>query len=167
MVGGLVFKLTGEINMKRMGGIYDSYPALALLMAIPLFSLVGVPPLSGFWPKIDLFQESFATGNYFLLAAILFGSFITLFVITRFWSEAFWEKPENVVVKTHIRYYHQMETMQKSLIVIPIVFLSFVTLYIGLGAENIIRVSDHIARELMDTSAYVQAVLGTNQTGTP
>ena len=167
MVGGLVFKLTGEINMKRMGGIYDSYPALALLMAIPLFSLVGVPPLSGFWPKIDLFQESFATGNYFLLGAIIFGSFITLFVITRFWSEAFWKKPENVVVKTHIRYYHQMETMQKSLIVIPIVFLSFVTLYIGLGAENIIRVSDHIARELIDTSAYIQAVLGTNQTGTP
>ncbi|RYY00164.1 MAG: Na+/H+ antiporter subunit D, partial [Gammaproteobacteria bacterium] len=39
LVGGLIFKITGEVNMTKMGGIYDRYPMLSLLMAIPLFSL--------------------------------------------------------------------------------------------------------------------------------
>lgn len=160
LVGGLIFKITGEINMRNMGGIYARYPALSLLMAIPLFSLIGVPPLSGFWPKVDLMQESFSTHNYFFLGSIIFGSFITLFVITRFWSEAFWKTPEKITIKPHVRYFNQMQTGQQALILIPIIMLSFVALYIGLGAENIIKVSDQIARELTDTSSYINAVLG-------
>jgi multicomponent Na+:H+ antiporter subunit D len=164
LVGGVIYKISGELNMKRMGNIYDQYPVLSLLMAVPLFSLIGVPPLSGFWPKIQLMQESFATSHYFLLGSIIFGSFITLFVITRFWSEAFWKKRDNSFRKPHIRYYDQMLPSQKILLILPIVFLSFISLYIGLGAENIFRLSHHIASELVDTSAYIKAVLGTTKT---
>ena len=149
--------------MKKMGGIYDRYPVLALLMAIPLFSLVGIPPLSGFWPKINLMQESFATSNYFLLGCIIFGSFITLFVIARFWSEAFWKKLDNPITRPHIRYYNEMSKRQKVLLVGPIVFLSLISLYIGLGADNIFRLSYHIASELIDTSPYINAVLDTTK----
>jgi multicomponent Na+:H+ antiporter subunit D len=49
---------------------------------------------------------------------------------------------------------------QRAMLIIPILFLSLITLYIGLGAENIFRLSNHIAAELMDTSAYIHAVLG-------
>lgn len=163
LVGGLVYKMSGELNMKRMGGIYAQYPLISLMVAIPLFSLIGVPPLSGFWPKINLFKESFASSNYFLLGSIIFGSFITLFVITRFWSEAFWKAPEESLRKAHIRYFDQMQTSQKAMLIIPILFLSLISLYIGLGAENISRLSNHIATELVDTSAYVQAVLRTSK----
>lgn len=161
LVGGLVYKMSGELNMKRMGGIYAKYPLIALMVAIPLFSLIGVPPLSGFWPKINLMMESFTTANYFLLGCIIFGSFITLFVLARFWSEAFWKMPEDNVRRPHIRYYDQMGRGQKAMLLLPILFLSLISLYIGLGAENISRLSNHIARELVDTSAYVQAVMGT------
>ena len=164
LVGGLVYKINGEVDMKKMGGIYDRYPILSLLIAVPLFSLIGIPPLSGFWPKINLMQESFSTSNYFLLGCIIFGSFITLFVITRFWSEAFWKKLVNPVIKPHIRYYDQMTPGQKVLLIGPILFLSVITLYIGLGAENISRISHHIASELIDTSPYVNAVLGITKT---
>jgi len=160
LLGGVVYKITGELNMKKMGSIYSNYPLLSLLIAIPLFSLIGVPPLSGFWPKISLFQESFVHSKYFLLGALIFGSFITLFVITRFWSEAFWKKMENIPRKPYIRYYEIMSRYEKTMLVIPIVFLSFITLYIGLGAENIFQLANHIASELVDTSAYIQAVLG-------
>ena len=167
LVGGLVYKINGELNMKRMGGIYASYPGLSLLIAVPLFSLVGVPPLSGFWPKINLFAESFATANYFLLGSLIFGSVITLFVITRFWSEAFWKKVDNPVRRPYIRYYDQMPRKQKWLLIAPILFLSLISLYIGLGAENIFRLSNTIATELVDTSAYIDAVLGLTKNGTP
>lgn len=168
LVGGLVYKISGELNMKRMGGIYSSYPLLSLLMAIPLFSLIGVPPLSGFWPKINLFKESFTTANYFLLGSLIFGSIITLFVLARFWSEAFWKKMENPVRRPHIRYFDMMSKKEKVMLIMPIVFLSFFSLYIGLGAENIFRLSNHIAGELIDTSAYIKAVLGSvKPNGTP
>ena len=160
LAGGLIYKINGELNMKRMGGIYADYPAISLLIAVPLFSLIGVPPLSGFWPKISLFSESFTTGNYFLLACLIFGSVITLFVITRFWSEAFWKKMVDRERRPHIRYYDQMKTGEKRMLMIPIVFLSIISLYVGLGAENIFRLSDQIAMELIDTSAYINAVLG-------
>jgi multicomponent Na+:H+ antiporter subunit D len=168
LVGGLLYKISGELNMKRMGGIYSNYPLLSLLLAIPLFSLIGVPPLSGFWPKINLFKETFTTSNYFLLGSLIFGSIVTLFVLTRFWSEAFWKKAENPIHRPHIRYYDQMPRNDKAALIIPIVFLSFISLYIGLGAENIFRLSNHIATELMDTSAYINAVLGpVKPNGTP
>ena len=163
LVGGLIYKINGEVDMKKMGGIYDRYPLLSILIAVPLFSLIGIPPLSGFWPKINLMQESFSTSNYFLLGCIIFGRFITLFVITRFWSEAFWKKLENPVVKPHVRYYDQMTSRQKVLLQGPIVFLAVVSLYIGLGAENISRLSHHIASELVDTSPYINAVLRITQ----
>ncbi|WP_204743368.1 proton-conducting transporter transmembrane domain-containing protein [Pseudocnuella soli] len=160
LVGGLVYKISGELNMKRMGGIYANYPLLSLLIAVPLFSLIGVPPLSGFWPKINLFSESFTTANYFLLGSLIFGSIITLFVLARFWSEAFWKKWEHPVRKPHIRYYDQMPQSERAMLIIPILFLSFISLYMGLGAENIFRLSNQIASELIDTSAYINAVLG-------
>lgn len=163
LVGGVVYKINGELNMKRLGGIYAKYPLLSLLIAIPLFSLIGVPPLSGFWPKINLFQESFTTSNYFFLAALILGSILTLFVISKFWSEAFWKKLENPVRRPFIRYFDEMPKAQRILLIIPIIFLSLITLYIGLGAENIFRLSNHIASELMDTSAYVNAVLRTTK----
>ncbi|MGV3656839.1 MAG: proton-conducting transporter membrane subunit, partial [Chitinophagaceae bacterium] len=163
LVGGLIYKINGQLNMKRMGDLYGRYPIISLIMAVPLFSLVGVPPLSGFWPKINLLRESFTSSNYFLLGCIIFGSFITLFVITRFWSEAFWKPMDVSERKPHIKYFDQMETGQKALLIIPILFLSIIALYIGLGAENIARVSNIIATELIDTSAYVNAVLGTSK----
>lgn len=160
LVAGLVYKITGELNLKRMGGIYGKYPLISLLIAIPLFSLIGVPPLSGFWPKINLFSESFDTTNYFLLGSFIFGSLVTLYVLTWFWSEAFWKKAETSVRRPYIRYFDVMPASEKAMLIIPIVFLSLISLYIGLGAENIFRLSNHIAAELIDPTPYINAVLG-------
>ena len=160
LISGVLFKITGEINMKKMGNLYSDYPVLSLLFAIPLFSLVGIPPLSGFWPKIDLFKAAFFNSDLLMVAALIFGSFITLFVIARFWSEAFWKHNDHKIIKPYIKYFWQMPKGQQTLLILPIVFLSFITLYIGLGAENIYRVAQRIAEELMDTSPYVNAVMG-------
>src|SRR5690554_4600018 len=71
MVAGLIYKITGTYNMKRLGDFYKTFPKLSLLMAIPLFSLVGVPPLSGFWAKIFLIEGGFDVNNYALVIAII------------------------------------------------------------------------------------------------
>jgi multicomponent Na+:H+ antiporter subunit D len=129
-----------------------------VLAAIILFSLVGVPPLSGFWPKILLIRESFSEGKYGVLIAIILASFFTLFVIARMWAEVFWkDKPE---VNEHGDAFGILSRYKKLMLVLPVVLLAGVSLYIGFGAENIMRVSHHIAGELKDTTPYIKAVLG-------
>ena len=70
----------------------------------------------------------------------------------------------NPIRKPYIRYYDLMPRNEKAMLIIPILFLSLISLYIGLGAENIFRLSNHIATELVDTSAYINAVLGITKT---
>src|SRR5690606_13055472 len=92
MLAGLIYKIKGSYNIKRLGGFYKSYPKLSFLMAIPLFSLVGVPPLSGFWAKIFLIEGGFKANDYVSVFAIILGSLITLVIIAKIWSEVFWKE---------------------------------------------------------------------------
>lgn len=164
MVSGLIRKIKGTYNMKQLGGLYSKYPLLSLLMAIPLFSVAGIPPLSGFWPKLSLISESFKagefiSGNFWMIAAILFGTFITLFVIARLWSEVFWKESKEIPKIPGFKYFDSLKIEKKTEVLAPIVFLSLVSLYIGFGAEHIQQLSGRIADELVNTEYYINTVL--------
>ncbi|OEY72274.1 proton-conducting transporter transmembrane domain-containing protein [Salegentibacter salarius] len=161
MISGLIYRIKGSNSMRALGGFYANYPKLSLLMFIPLFSLVGIPPLSGFWPKISLITASFETGSYWSLAAIIFASFITLVVIAKLWAEVFWKDAQEIPVKPKFRYYHKIKNIKRIQIVVPIVFLSMVTLYVGFGAEHIQTLATRISSELMNNQQYIDAVLNT------
>lgn len=167
LVSGLIFKIKGTYSMRLSGGFYKSFPKLSLLMAIPLFSLVGIPPLSGFWAKVFLIDAGFRKQEYALIGFIIFGSFLTLFIIARVWAEVFWKKGEKVPRKEYVKYFYELKPLKQYVMVISVALLSFVTLYIGLGAENIVKVSETIGGELMDPSNYIQAVLGTQRNEAP
>src|SRR5690606_30819133 len=158
LVTGLIRQLRGSMNLSKLGGLYAQYPRLSILIAIVLFSLAGVPPLSGFWPKIYLIEAAYAEGNYIFIAGLIFGSFITLYLMAKIWSEVFWKEAS---AETFIEdKFEPLKTYKKVLLVLPICFLALTSLYIGLNAEMIIQVADRIANELVDTSFYVKAVLG-------
>ena len=46
-----------------LAGLWKTHPALALALAICLFSLAGIPPLAGFIGKFNLFVAAFFTSN--------------------------------------------------------------------------------------------------------
>jgi multicomponent Na+:H+ antiporter subunit D len=122
--------------------------------------MVGIPPLSGFWPKIYLFGAGFARESYVLVGAVIVASFLTLYVAAKLWAEAFWkEVPADA--PPHGDLFQPLNGYGKALLVTPIVLLAAVSLYIGLGAESVARLSGQIARELVDPAPYVNAVLGT------
>lgn len=163
LVSGIIYRIKGTTKMPQLGGLYSEYPKISLLMAIVLFSLVGIPPLSGFWPKINLFSASFEQGEFILIFALIFASFITLYVIAKMWAEVFWK--DSPVVKDGQPNFEDrfanLSPFSKGLLIFPIVLLTGVSLYIGFGAENIMLISKHIAAEMLDTSPYIEAVLGT------
>lgn len=160
MVSGLILKINGTQDIRELGGMYKNFPLLSLLIAIPLFSLVGIPPLSGFWAKIFLIQAGLETKDFILIGFIVLGSFLTLWVIARLWSEVFWKNGVELPKKANGLYFSQMPKTDQWLIVFPIVLLSGISIYIGFGAENIILLSQRITSELMNPSDYIEAILG-------
>lgn len=158
LVAGLIRDLRGTMNMDKLGGLYTEYPKLSLLIAVVLFSLAGIPPLSGFWPKVYLIEGSLIENNYVYIAALLLGSFVTLYVIAKLWIDVFWKNPPEPEIIDDT--FKDSPQGRKNLLVIPVVMLACISLYIGLGAENIVRISQHIAAEMLDTSPYLEAVLG-------
>lgn len=156
LIAGVIMQQRGAMSIEKLGGLYKEYPKISLLIAVVLFSLVGIPPLSGFWPKIFLFKESFATHQYFFIAALIIGSLVTLYVIAKLWAEVFWkDTPPGIQVDNK---FEAFPFYRKLLLVLPIGILALVTVYIGLNAEAIIQVAERISDELLDTSSYINAV---------
>lgn len=161
LISGLIYRFRSTSSLKKLGGLYAEYPKISLLLAIPLFSLVGIPPLSGFWPKISLLLAGFEEENYWFVAAVIFGSLITLVVIAKVWAEAFWKDPLPVKKWKRFVHFNQLKSIQKVQFIFPIAFLTLVSLYIGFGAEHIQQLSMRIANELMDNQQYIDAVFKT------
>lgn len=158
LIAGLIRQLRGTMNMAKLGGLYAHYPKISLLIAIVLFSLAGIPPLSGFWPKIYLIEAGFSANNYAFVLSVIIGSFITLYVIARLWSEVFWKNDAADEIITDS--FQPLKPFKKVLLVLPIGILAATTLYIGLNAEMVIQVADRISTEMLNTTPYIQAVLG-------
>lgn len=158
LMTGLIRQLRGSMSLSKLGGIYADYPKLSLLMAIVLFSLAGIPPLSGFWPKIYLIEAAYENGKYIFIGSIIIGSFITLFLMAKVWSKVFWKDASTDAII--VDKFESLNRYEKKLLVLPIGLLAFISLFIGLNVEMIVQVADRIADGMMDTSLYINAVLG-------
>lgn len=160
LMGGVILKINGTMMLNKLGGMYQNYPKISVLLAIVLFSLVGVPPLSGFWPKLFLIQGTFETHSFFTTGFIILASFLTLMVAGKIWAEVFWKKGEGPQeMNKPFIYFDQLRPLKKFVFVVPVLMLALISLYIGLGAERMIEVSGRIASELKDSSQYIEVVL--------
>ncbi|HLT65300.1 MAG TPA: proton-conducting transporter membrane subunit, partial [Flavobacterium sp.] len=130
MITGIIVKIRESVDMTRLGGLLKDYPKLSILIALVFFSLVGIPPLSGFWPKILLFKESFENGQFILLLTLIMASFVTLFVVMRMWMEVFWKESPKPLTDD-IDHFAPMPLSGKIGLLSPIVFLTCVSLFIG------------------------------------
>lgn len=161
MMSGLIQKIRETQDISRLGGLYKDYPKLSVVCAIILFSLAGIPPLSGFWPKIMLFQEAFRQQEYILLGSLIFASFITLFVVARIWAEVFWKdlpKPNS----EEIDHFAPFSTSGKFALIMPVTVLAGVSLFIGLNASFVFEIAQKVAYEMKNPYIYIEAVMGSN-----
>ena len=159
LVSGLIYKARGSTDLRRLGGFYKDYPRLSVLFAIVLFSLAGIPPLSGFWPKINLFAAALTANSFVLILVLIFASFITLYLIAKIWLEVFWKSlPKGEVEKGDE--FETLPNVKKIMLILPVAGLAAVSLLIGFGAEYVMEISQKIAVEMIDTQPYIKAVLG-------
>ncbi|MFA7439739.1 MAG: proton-conducting transporter membrane subunit [Sphingomonadaceae bacterium] len=91
LVAGAMARADGTFDVRLAGGIVRSQPLLALLAAVPILSLAGIPPFSGFWAKFMVIRSSFAVGLGWLGAVALFVSLLTIISMGSVWAQAFWQ----------------------------------------------------------------------------
>jgi len=153
---GLAKRLTGSHEMSAMGGLFKATPLLAVVMFVPLASLAGFPPLSGFWSKLVLLQASLDKGAYVIAAVSLVVGLLTMWLVGRIWAEVFWKShPVADPAGTAA-----IPAGNRIAMVAPLVILSLITVTIGLNAQPVMAVAQAASAELMNPEAYIRAVLG-------
>jgi NADH-quinone oxidoreductase subunit N len=76
---GAIFDSTGKETINDYRGLYKSNPYYALIFALSLFSLAGVPPTAGFFGKLFLLTSGMGNGMYLLLAFAALNLVISLY----------------------------------------------------------------------------------------
>jgi multicomponent Na+:H+ antiporter subunit D len=91
-VAGIVRQKMGSESISNLSGLFRTYPFIAWLFIIPAASLIGIPPFSGFWAKLSLFQLAIKNHYLWVVLAMAIGSFFTLFSMIKIWDGVFWGK---------------------------------------------------------------------------
>lgn len=89
---GLIRRASGSWDLTRTGGMARANPLFTGLLAVPLLSLAGIPPLSGFWAKFIVIRESFDAGMAWLGGVAIIAGFMTIVSVSTFWSDACWKE---------------------------------------------------------------------------
>lgn len=74
---------TGRERIEDYRGLSRTNPLMALAMMVGLFSLAGIPPLSGFVGKFFLFSIASAAGYHWLVAVAAVNSTVSLYYYLR------------------------------------------------------------------------------------
>ncbi len=162
MAAGVVQRLAGAQGLDRLGSLYVSEPFVAVLFFFVAMSLAGIPPLSGFWPKVILVKASLASEAYIVAAAALVTGFLTMYSMAKVWSLAFWRSAPAVQPAPIPGMVADAapERRQLVLLLLPVVVLTGLSLGIGLWAQPLLAVAERAAAELLAPQAYIAAVLG-------
>ena len=159
LVSGLFLRRRRTTDLRALGGLYRSQPAVACLAPIPLFSLAGIPPLSGFIAKVAVVAPMIGSRQYLLAAVSLAVSLLTVLSMARLWDEAFW-KPAAVHASPSVP-----QPRLGTPLLAPIAFLVSLTIGITVFAGPVSSMTTRAAEQLLDRNAYVRAVLGEEVSG--
>lgn len=150
LFSGAAKSVTGTTDLKKMGGLLKTHPALAWLFFISAISLAGIPPFSGFFSKFPIILAAFEEKQYIVAGVALLVGLLTLFSMMKIFGYAFWGKQK-----------HTSEQAKAPIgkLLVPIVPLVALTIVLGLAAEPIFQYSLEVAGQIMDPSIYIESVL--------
>ncbi len=160
LVGGVLYRLSGTYDLKKLGGFYRTSPLIAVLFALPAFSLAGIPPLSGFWAKFALVQAGLDAGQYLIVGVSLATGVLTLFSMTKIWNEAFLKEEADAKHIKSVPLLSSLPLDHRLMLLSPIAVIALLMVVIGVGSEPLFQLSLQAAEQLIDPTDYIQAVLG-------
>ncbi|KXS41465.1 MAG: formate hydrogenlyase subunit 3/multisubunit Na+/H+ antiporter, MnhD subunit, partial [Methanolobus sp. T82-4] len=151
---GAIIHHAGTRDMRKMGGMVDSTPMVALLFLAGAMSIAGLPPTGGFIAKFVLFDAGIIGEYYFEIGIALIFAIFTLFYMFRAWLLMFWGEKRDVE-----KYGEYSSHKASPLIMAPIIVLALSIIVFGLYAEPLISLATATAEQILDPQPYIDAVL--------
>jgi NADH-quinone oxidoreductase subunit L len=81
--GSVIHALSGEQDIRRMGGLASKIPWTHKLFVIGTVAIAGIPPLAGFWSKDEIMAHAFTHHQYLLYGMAAIGALLTSFYMFR------------------------------------------------------------------------------------
>jgi len=131
--GSVIHAMSGEQDMRKMGGIIYLVPITYAMMWIGSLSLAGIIPFSGYWSKDVILEASYAAGTgvgryaYWLG---IFTAFLTAFYSWRLLFLTFHGKPR--ADKEVMHHVHESPPVM----LWPLVVLAFGAVFVGWLAKD-------------------------------
>jgi multicomponent Na+:H+ antiporter subunit D len=106
LASGTLQDAVGTARLDRLGGLARRAPVLSAGFLLGALTLIGVPPLSGFFGKFLVFETAArayaqaAAGAGLAVGLALLGAVLTIAYYTRAWNAVFWGEPSDVVEAT-------------------------------------------------------------------
>ncbi len=94
--GSVIHALSGEQDMRVMGGLRKRIPVTFWTMTAGVFAIAGIPPFAGFFSKDEILYQTFASPNPLAKLLWLIGLLtagITSFYMFRLWFKTFFGAP--------------------------------------------------------------------------
>lgn len=151
LLGGIAANMSGTHELSWMGGLYKKNPLSAALALAVFFAIAGLPPFSGFWPKVMLVKAAFDSEVWWLAGFILLTGFLTTITLGRFFALAWWRPgPAGQEAETPSK---PAASALMSLVVLVILITGF-----GVLPGGLMSLSDEAARGVLNPAAYIQSV---------
>ncbi|HEX3863598.1 MAG TPA: NADH-quinone oxidoreductase subunit L [Stellaceae bacterium] len=131
--GSVIHAMSGEQDMRRMGGLWNKIPITYVLMWIGNLSLAGIPFFSGFYSKDSILNAAWASGTAvgrYSFCLGIFTAFLTAFYSWRLLIMTFHGKPR----ADHETMHHVHESPWVMLI--PLFVLAAGAVFAGYAAED-------------------------------
>jgi NADH-quinone oxidoreductase subunit N len=80
-------------DIASLSGLAQTRPGFAAAFAIFMFSLAGIPPLFGFWPKLLVFTAAVESGYVVLAVAAILGTVIGAYYYLRIVKVMYMDEP--------------------------------------------------------------------------
>jgi multicomponent Na+:H+ antiporter subunit D len=150
LVSGVLLRLRRTTDLAGLGGLFRDQPLFSVLAMIPIFSLAGVPPLSGFLGKLAIVGGTFEAGAYWVGGLVLMIGLLTMLSMGQLWVEGFWRPAAEA----------RDRGTPGTPLLIASAGLSTLTLAMTVGAGPLHDLTLRAARQLLQREEYIRAVLG-------
>ncbi|MFW6336234.1 MAG: proton-conducting transporter membrane subunit [Phycisphaeraceae bacterium] len=152
---GVMEKHAGTDDLDKLGGLLKRDAVLATLFFIAAMSLVGLPPLSGFFGKLVIIQEGFVVeGAWWLSIVGLVTGALTLLSMLKIWSYGFWSPGPAPVAQEAKEVKRTMRPAYAG-----IALLVAAALFLGFGAQPVYTIAKNAGTQAVEPDAYIRAVL--------
>jgi len=153
LAAGAVRDAAGTTDLDALGGLAGRTPVLAGALLVGGLSLVGIPPLAGFFGKLLVFRTAALGAQTVTLALAVLGALLTVAYVSRLWIRACWGEPTPAV---------DAMADPGRVHVAVVVVLAVLVVAVGVGFDPVYRfatAAGHVATDA-GRDAYVRAVLG-------